>query len=297
MITIKTYKTIDFERYHLCLKASAQYVFQAERAYLEATNGTQWEFLVYGDYQAVMPIPIKKKFGWIKMVVLPPYLQQLGVFSPQDDASTNRLFYDFLIKHYLVYYYAFNAKNQLSELPHYKNYRLSSAPYAQVLKGYSVHRRRNVRPHDKKNQHLSFAKGSKASHYRNFFMNYAKGVERPQLKAMYFSVLEALEAAGKLEIYEMRHHQTLVSVVFLMKSEYCQSLIGFINNYELSTNASSYMIDCLLKNSIDHLDFNFNGSNVPSVSDFYHRFGAQLENYPVIPPSKVRVLKSLFRWN
>ena len=45
-----------------------------------------WEALVDDDYDSVFPVPSYVKFG-IKFAVTPPFLQQLGAFSPDKPAS------------------------------------------------------------------------------------------------------------------------------------------------------------------------------------------------------------------
>lgn len=69
-------QNLDAVRYTQCLRASAQYEFQAELEYLKTTHDN-WEFLIFNDYEAVMPVPIKQKLG-LKFVIFPPLIQQLG---------------------------------------------------------------------------------------------------------------------------------------------------------------------------------------------------------------------------
>lgn len=45
--------------------------------YLNKITDDHWSALVYGDYEAVFPLPLKQKFG-ITYVVQPIFCQQLG---------------------------------------------------------------------------------------------------------------------------------------------------------------------------------------------------------------------------
>ena len=47
--------------------------------YLDHT-ADNWDALVYGNYEAVMPLPWKKKFG-IRYVYAPFFIQRLGIFG------------------------------------------------------------------------------------------------------------------------------------------------------------------------------------------------------------------------
>lgn len=301
MIKPISYHQLDFNKYTQCIRASAQYHCQAELRCLEVANGTNWDFLIYEDYQAVMPIPLKKK--WIfTYVVMPPYIQQLGVFSAVDNTEVNEQLYRFLIKNYHIYYYAFNAKNRLAFLPNYKNYYLEKAPYEEVSKRYSVHRRRNVRPHDKQNKDLVFAKETpqELSAYKSFFMTYAKGYggrgkRDVRMKSLYHTVLERFHHAGFLEVYTVKHKSKLVSVAYILVSGEEKYLVGFVNASQPRTNASSFIIDQILRTSIASYRFSFQGSNVPSVEDFYKRFGGVLSYYPYVRRSKLKLLLSYLR--
>jgi hypothetical protein len=48
--------------------------------YLDKITNNQWSALVYGDYEAVFPLPMREKFG-IRYVVQPVFCQQLGGFG------------------------------------------------------------------------------------------------------------------------------------------------------------------------------------------------------------------------
>lgn len=55
--------------------------------YLDKITNNQWSALVYGDYEAVFPLPMKEKFG-IRYVVQPVFCQQLGGFGSNENVST-----------------------------------------------------------------------------------------------------------------------------------------------------------------------------------------------------------------
>ena len=97
MIKRLKYQEIDFEKYQNCLENAEQKIYSAEKVFLDVTAKNDWELLVYGDYEAVMPIPFIKKWGF-KFVVTPKLTQQLGVFSKNDNPEINELFLDFLQK-------------------------------------------------------------------------------------------------------------------------------------------------------------------------------------------------------
>lgn len=55
--------------------------------YLDKITDNQWSALVYGDYEAVFPLPLKEKFG-LSYVVQPVFCQQLGGFGSSENVTT-----------------------------------------------------------------------------------------------------------------------------------------------------------------------------------------------------------------
>ncbi|MBO6200890.1 MAG: hypothetical protein J6N74_04640, partial [Chryseobacterium sp.] len=60
MIERIKYQDIDFEKYNNCVESSVQKNLYCEKETLDFLS-KNWELLVYGDYEAVMPIPFVKK--------------------------------------------------------------------------------------------------------------------------------------------------------------------------------------------------------------------------------------------
>ncbi|WP_276481217.1 GNAT family N-acetyltransferase [Paraflavitalea pollutisoli] len=71
---------IDPVRWNRCIDAAPNGLVYATTLYLDHMAG-QWDALVMGDYEVVMPLPWKRKFG-IRYLHWVPFAQQLGVFGP-----------------------------------------------------------------------------------------------------------------------------------------------------------------------------------------------------------------------
>lgn len=286
-----SFKNIDFTKYTQCIRQSSQYLFQVEKEYMTLINSENWDFLVYGDYQAVMPVPYVKKLGF-KIVLTPMAIQQIGVFSQEDNTNINNAFYDYLLKNYRVYYYPFNAKNKLTRAVEYKkNYIIPQQKYEEVKQNYSANRRRNVRLNDKKNKDLHFFENTDLISLKSFILSNLIGYEPKRVKEKLFSILEKIHQKGFLKIYQINRDKDILSVVLMVSSQKEDYFLSFINNKSIKSNAPSVMVDQILQNIIEKKNFSFWGSNVPSVAEFYERFGAQLTHYPTIPLSKKRLFQ------
>ena len=70
---------IDKQKWDQCIRESNQAVIYAESVYLDYMAG-EWDALVYGDYEALMPLCFRKKWG-IRYLYQPAFVQQGGIFT------------------------------------------------------------------------------------------------------------------------------------------------------------------------------------------------------------------------
>ena len=82
MINYLKHKEIDFVKYDQCIATSQNSLIYAYSWYLDIV-AENWDALVLGDYEIVMPLTHRKKYG-IPYIFLAPWVQQLGVFSVTD---------------------------------------------------------------------------------------------------------------------------------------------------------------------------------------------------------------------
>ena len=87
----------------------------------------------------------------------------------------------------------------------------------------------------------------------------------------------------------------LASQAYLIESEKEDFLVNFINDKKFSKyNLSSIILDQIFRKNIEKKDFNFHGSNISEIAEFYRRFGAIEENYAFVENSKIQLLISYF---
>ena len=79
-ITYLTRKEIDITRWDDCINTSPNGLINSSSFFLDHTS-PGWEALVWGNYEAVMPLTIGKKYG-VRYLFQPPYLKQAGVTGP-----------------------------------------------------------------------------------------------------------------------------------------------------------------------------------------------------------------------
>ena len=295
MIKRLKYEEVDWQKYQNCLEKSEQHIFFAEKKYLDLLLHQNWEILVDNDYEAVMPIPLAKKWGF-SFVVMPLQTQQLGIFSEKDTPELNESFLAFFQQNYKVFYYAFNAKNEFTTLlKTRKNYKLFSEDYESIKKKYSIHRRRNVRITDVLQDKIKFTEAENLNNSESFFTENVIGFTNSSLKKRAFENMKNFLSQNLLKVYELYFDGELASQAYLIESEKEDFLVNFINDKKFSKyNISSIILDQIFRKNIEKKDFNFHGSNISEIAEFYRRFGATEENYAFVENSKIQLLKSYF---
>ena len=242
-----------------------------------------------------MPIPLAKTWGFT-FVVMPLQTQQLGVFSKKDTPELNESFLAFFQQNYKVFYYAFNAKNEFKTLlKTRKNYKLFAEDYENIKKKYSIHRRRNVRITEVLQDKIKFKEAENLNHSESFFSENVIGFSNFSLKKRAFENMKNFLSQNLLKVYVLYFEGELASQAYLIESENEDFLVNFINDKKFSKyNLSSIILDQIFRKNIEKKDFNFHGSNISEIAEFYRRFGATEENYAFVENSKIQLLKSYF---
>ncbi len=290
MIQKINYQNIDWEKYNACLQQSVQRNFYAQKEILDFLC-KQWEILVFGDYEAIMPIPIVKKWG-IRIVHMPLFCQQLGVFSRKENSSLNDDFYYFLNKNYAVHYYAFNADNCFStELQKRNNYQISLVDYSFLRKKYFKGRKSTV----KSAQHLQMKQVELNDETQKFIGENFKGLDKETDQNLFQNYLILLQEKKLLQLFGSFLGAELTNLAITIFTPNQISLLGLINKTEFrKENGASFLIDRLLQKHISEKSFNFMGGSIRGQEVFFKSFGAKNLEYPIIKNTYLKVITKFF---
>lgn len=276
MIRRIQYKDIDFEKYSQCINQSVQKNWYVRKDVLDVLSG-KWEILVFNDYEAVMPINLKRKLGFI-FVHMPLFCQQMGVFSKEDNPELNTEFLNFLKKKYRVFLYSFNHLNQFkTELEKRKNYIIPVSDY-EILKRkkYFKGRKSTV----KWSQHLDFKELELNKETLLFIKDNFKGISKPSDFTLFENYISFLKKNNALKLCGVFHQNMLINLAVLVDEGSQFSLLGLINDDEFKNeNGPSFLIDKILEKNIHQTSFNFMGSNIRGIEVFFKSFGAELADY------------------
>ena len=79
---------IDTARWDACINRAANPLIYGFHFYLDHMAAGRWDALILGDYEAVMPLTWRRKYG-IRYLYQPPYTQQTGIFSARKDEGSS----------------------------------------------------------------------------------------------------------------------------------------------------------------------------------------------------------------
>ncbi len=288
MIRRLRYNEIDFEKYTRCLENSEQRNWYARKEILDQLSGN-WEILIYGDYEAILPVPLRKKFG-ITFVIMPLFCQQLGIFSQQDDVKINDQFLRFLKRKYKVLLYSFNHRNSLSEtLVKKKNYMIPISDYQTLRRTKYFKGRKSTA---KCAQHLNYRQIELTPEHITFIETHFKGLTKQTDIKKFRDYMNFLRQNNALKLCAAYLDDKLINVAVLV-SEYNQlSLLGLINDETYrNENGPSFLIDKILSDYIHEKQFNFMGSNIRGIEVFFKSFGGELQEYSYL---ENKILKKFF---
>lgn len=90
-------KDIDCQKWNQCVASSTVPLVYAQSEYLDMVS-PNWSALIWGDYEYIMPLVIKQKFG-ITFLLQPIFAQQHGIF-PQAGITIQNIFLTYIRNHF-----------------------------------------------------------------------------------------------------------------------------------------------------------------------------------------------------
>jgi hypothetical protein len=291
---------LDEEKYNQCVDSSLQSKIYAFSWYLDIICDT-WDVLVLNDYEAVMPIPWRKKYG-IKYVYPPFWVLQLGVFS--NEVIDENEFLTPLFNKFKFVELRMNTCNNFELYPEFLQLKqcqklVFNTTYSSTLSHYRKDRKKDLQKAaaadliEKWNDH--------PSNLIQLFKNNI-GKRTPNIKETDYENLEKLMAIciekkiGEiLSVYDKENK--LVASVFLLKHK--NSITKLISSTDLNyrkNGANTFLIDrVIFKYHKDFSVFNFGGSSIKSVASFSKSFGAETEKYHQLKMNKLPKFLQLFK--
>lgn len=278
------HKDIDSGKWESCIENAANSRFYVNIWHLDRT-AILWDALVYGDYEFVMPVPVRKKFGF-SYVYQPLFCQQLGIF-PNPSNSVAELFYQTLFKKFRYSDLHLNSRNpsvinseKIEFLPR-QNFLLDlKYNYKSLAKCFSTNTKRNVAKAAEYN--LQYIAGIALDEYLAFKQaNLMDKVSKKDIEKLK-SIIAFGQYKGFGEIVGVysEENELCAAVYFCKWKNRVIYLNAASNSLGKNLRAMYFLVDNFIKiNAEQDLILDFEGSMIPGVARFYSGFGATAETY------------------
>jgi hypothetical protein len=281
------HKEIDLEKWDQCISHSPIENIYGYSEYLD-TMAAHWDALVLNDYQAVLPLPWKKKFGF-DYIYTPRFTSPLAIYGPLpadlkpvdilEHIPPNFRLYDLNLVNDLTSVSSSVVKRKnhvLHLLPSYEALRKKYRPsYRNMLnqQGNLVIKEGKI---DRIIQ-LASAKqsiqGTNADDYARF--------ERLYLM---------LSKKGKAFSFFCHgpNMDILAAAVFFLSQNRIYYMLSWNNEEGRNRGASHHLIDAVI-NDYAGKDYwlDFEGSDIPGIAFFFEGFGATPEAYYFLRKNKL----------
>ena len=281
MIKHISHSEIDFVKYNECIENSMQGTVYAMSWYLDAVF-PDWSVYVVDDYDVVMPVPQKQKFG-LKYALQPQFCQQLGIFSKSWLSKLQAR--ELIAKLPFLYCLCFNSGNMdfCNEKTERPNFVLDlSEEYAVLSASFSLQCRRNIK---KAKGFAQTVTEMTKDEYLSFLSENAGSWIGKLQHAILSRLIDNAFSSGCAEILSVRDEksQVLAAVFFLRWRNRLYYLSPVSSEQGKSCLSMSFLLnDIIERNASSPMLIDFEGSAIESIRNFYTGFGAKNEPYPMI---------------
>lgn len=274
-------KDIDREKWDQCIRSSDNSSVYVNCWFLDIVCPT-WKGLIWGDYEYIMPLPFRRKFG-IFYLAQPIYAQQFGIFpEPEDIILTEML--DWILSHFKYIRLSLNPLNISNPLDFLnevrKNYILPlKSQYVEIIARYPQNTRRNIR---KAKQVVFMLKEIGMAEYIKLKSSFPGVEDNPQFQKTISQIITTAMWLQKGKIYGAYslENELCAAAFFLFDSKRVYYLNAVSSDTGKELSAMFAIVDQFIQDHAgQNLILDFEGSQNPGIARFYEGFGAVCEIY------------------
>lgn len=253
-----------------------------------------WTALVWGNYEAVMPLPCRKKYG-IHYLYQPFLTPQLGLITADHSPALLRAFLDTIPAQYRYWDICLHHRNPMEAEGYHLHSRINlvlplQQSYDSIRQSYNENTLRNIRKAETTG--LLVKKDISPAEIMALSYQPLSPDESGRLSRLY-TMLEQRNASFTYGITSAEG-QLLASAIFFVQEGRAFYILPGNSPDSRHTGASHMLIDQFIRQHAMQLRMlDFEGSDIATVARFYAGFGAQQENYPALQLNR---LPRLLRW-
>lgn len=296
---------IDRTKWDHCVQQASNARIYGETCFLDHLSD-YWDGLIINDYESVMPLPWKKKWG-IRYVVQPAFYQQGGLFGKHAEhkatleqciqltRSKFRFAETTLNSHNLT-----DADSRFYSMVSRQNFVLDiRSSFEQIEKTYSSYLAHRIR-RSRKNE-LTIRNDLSAQtiiqEYQNRYARTIKDFSETDF-VRFTRFCNYLQTANRLHVLSVhaKEDQWIAGTILLRDQHRLYNAVSCLKPEGKKSGANYFLYDQVIRIfSGKQLRLDFEGSDIPGIAYFYEKFGGEKEWYPFIRynqlPRIIRYLK------
>ncbi len=288
---------IELEKWDKVISTSLNSRIYALSWYLDIL-WPDWQGLVVGDYEYIMPIVSNKKYG-ISYLFQPTYAQQHGIFPPATPEVTKQAT-SYISSKFKLIEIAFNSMNVVAassdqKIQSRKNHILSlNKPYDEIIKTCSKHHQRYIRYANKHNQAIQEIDLNEFIQFKKKNLNSKAAKQNLHKLQLVAHHLLQRKKGYLLGVYS-KHNELVAAALIASNGNRVIYLNGGSNSEGQKSRAMFGIFNFLFENYANtNTLLDFEGSEIEGVAKFFEGFGAQPETYPFLKQNKLPKILQLF---
>ena len=295
---------IDKCKWDDCILKGQNSLIYAQSFYLDNCTNRHWGALVLDNYEAVMPITFRKKFG-IVYLYQPAFLQQGGVFFKiKIDQKIVQLFLVEVLKRFQFAEINLNYSNEFLGLPNIKfkalnNYILPLyKPYVEIASNFSNDFLRNVNKAKKNLFEYEKSKTSKTliNLYKKLYSSRFLKVKQKDYEALGKNCETLIKSNNIILRAACVNGEIYAGIILLRDEKRIYNIASSITQKGRKLSANHFLYDSLIKEfSESNLIFDFEGSDIKGISDFYLSMNPINQKYISIKFNNLPKIIKLFK--
>jgi hypothetical protein len=284
---------INRDKWEQCVQSDPIGLPYASFEMLDILCHGKWNALIANDYEQVMPLPFNQKFILFPQVYQPVFFQQGGIFGAADkDLLLTAEFLKSIPDKYRKV--AFNIKSD-NMVPAFlkaeirKNYILSlEAQMDELRSAYHRSLRRRIRIARRgplsiiANDHPSFPINEFFRMIELYFVPLSNSLKKMGTKRVVDTLRKVLDIEiGKAFVAKDQKDKILSGCICLVSKSRATLIVTATSKRGRKMDATHLMLDHVIETMMRSgcSCFDFEGSSIKGVAEFYRQFGASEELY------------------
>lgn len=293
---------IDKARWDGCIRNSGNRKIYARSVYLDAM-AAGWDALVGGDYETVMPLCFRKKWG-IAYLYQPAFVQQLGIFAKEElPQETQESFLTEARRHFKFAELTMNSGNDIgatAETARRQNCELPlQGSYENIRDAYDSIAQKNLKRAAHAGLRYEFS-----AHYLPVLKAYKKryGHKQPSVQLQdylnFASLCDKLFQENNLLVRRVidTEGKLMAACVMPLDGNRIYNLVSIVQEEGKSAQANYFLFDQLIREFCgSNFVLDFEGSDVPGIAAFYKHFSPKTSYYPFVKWNDLPAFVKLFK--